>query len=105
MGGELLVVVNPILEILELPNNFDVVSISPIVNGDNPNDLLINRKLSQSDFNNLAHQLAELSRVLVSKTNCVGINIIPWNTTILNEEGSLIVVTDLCQRLGELRAK
>jgi len=101
--GNLFVKVNPITQVVESADNFEVITISPEVIGKNPNDLLRNGELSQKNFNNLSAQLDELSRVVMAEVSYRGIHIIPWNTLIVeNDEKKQIVITDICKRLSDL---
>ena len=104
--GELTVSISQIRQVIESAENFDVVTVSKAIGGVNPNDLLRHKELTQADFNDLEAKLNDLSVTIMERAPYTGIHIIPWNTKVVTAENEkLLIVTDVCKKVMELKIK
>jgi hypothetical protein len=94
--------INRIKQVLESSTNLDVFTVSPLVEGENLNDMLTKGRISQEEFNQIESQLDRISSGLIVQLPFQGLHIIPWNVSLVRgKEIDEAVVTDICRRVKE----
>jgi hypothetical protein len=89
--------INPISQVLEDPNNFDVYTVSPRIVGINP------QRVFQNEALDMEFRLEEVSGDLVKALGHRGLHIIPYNTMLVGKGGNLnLVVTDIAKRVSDI---